>query len=142
MSEPVKLQANLRDSIAEVFGEETVIVQLQTGRYYALDGLASEIWSALAGGRGLDGATEAYARSADVDVEAARGVTAGFVRRLVEEELVHGEAPSAAVELDADAPVPGLEVFTDMSELLAADPIHDIDLDGTGWPAAPAPPSA
>ena len=31
---------------------------------------------------------------------------------------------------------PTIEKFTDMQDLLMLDPIHDIELDGDGWPIA------
>ena len=61
---------------------------------------------------------------------------AGFLRYLVQEELL--QLASLVPELvpdDGEVLVfSGIEKFTDMEDLLVLDPIHDIDLDGSGWP--------
>ena len=61
---------------------------------------------------------------------------AGLLRYLVQEELMHLAAPvpELAPEDGEVLVFSGIEKFTDMEDLLVLDPIHDIDLDGSGWP--------
>lgn len=122
------------DVIDEVFDGEAVVVQLRTGCYYAFNPAASRVWALLQDGRSP--ATIATALGSPAVVT--------FCEQLVAEELVEAapaEAPVAVVADDAFAEHPALQRFTDMQDLLLLDPIHDIDLDGDGWPLAPASPA-
>jgi hypothetical protein len=120
------------DVIDELFGEEAVLVNLRTGRYYSLEGSAGALWSAIVAG----GAT--IAELADILAAPVEAVLP-FVRRLADEELITIEGaalPAGGDEGEVPAERrPRLVVFTDMEDILLLDPIHDIDLDGTGWPA-------
>jgi hypothetical protein len=117
------------DVLAEVFGDEAVVVQLRTGAYYAFDMAATELWTRLWQGTTMGSAIDGLG-------DDTRTMFAAFVRYLVQEELV--ELATLAPELTPDAAdvlgYPGIEKFTDMEDLLVLDPIHDIDLDGSGWP--------
>jgi hypothetical protein len=110
--------------LAEVFGDEAVVVQLRTGAYYAFDAATTARWTAL---------TEA-ATLGDLADDAE---LPGLLRYLVGQELieVRGDLPAPEEGAGAGADSwPGIEKFTDMADLLVLDPIHDIDLDGDGWP--------
>lgn len=127
------LQPQRPDVIDETFDGEAVLVQLRTGCYYALNVTASVIWAGFAGGR------SAATVAASLGLDAA--VVAAFAGRLVDEELLEGAPADAGpftAEQDADGGLPELQRFTDMQDLLMLDPIHDIDLDGDGWPVAAA----
>jgi len=67
-----------------------------------------------------------------------------FVHRLIEEQLIvlAGELEPAGL-VDSQSPIaePALQAFHDMEDLLLLDPIHDIDLDGTGWPKSQQQPA-
>ena len=106
------------DVIDEVFGEEAVLVNLRTGRYYALDAAATAIWQAVVAGEPLPEGSQ------------------GFASRLVEEELAVSDEPLPPAALPEPGG-PGMEVFTDMEDILLLDPIHDVDYDAAGWPAPP-----
>jgi hypothetical protein len=123
----VRVPPQAPDVLAEVFGDEAVVVQLRTGAYYAFDAAATVLWTQLWEGTKL--------APPIVDDEKLR-MLAAFLRYLVQEELMHLASP--VLELvpdDGEALVfSGIEKFTDMEDLLVLDPIHDIDLDGSGWP--------
>ena len=59
-----------------------------------------------------------------------------LVRYLVQEELIQfgTEVPELTLDVGDVLRYDGIEKFTDMEDLLVLDPIHDIDLDGSGWP--------
>ena len=123
-----RITANRPDVIDEVFDGEAVLINLRAGRYYALDARATEVWRAISGGAEVG---DVVAARPDEDVPA-------FLARLVEEELVvldGGALPPAPPP--NGRPVPGLEVFTDLQDLLLLDPIHDVHPE-TGWPQQPA----
>jgi hypothetical protein len=123
----------------EVFDGEAVLVNLETGLYYALDPLASQWWTALG-----HGTTLAALRAATIGDDArAEPALLRYLHRLADEALVdvagtlpRAPAASAAEQTTAE---PSLQVFRDMEDLLLLDPIHDIDLDGSGWPTASQP---
>ena len=120
------------DVIDEEFEGESVLVNLQTGCYFALNPAATEIWSLLQDGRTAE--SVAASRGADV------AQTVAFIAELVENHLVE-EAPTDSGMVESapgSSELPALQRFTDMQDLLLLDPIHDIDLGGDGWPVAPA----
>jgi hypothetical protein len=123
----VRVPALAPDVLAEVFGDEAVVVQLRTGAYYAFDPPATVLWTHLWQGNTL--------APPAVDDEKLT-MLAAFLRYLVQEELI--QLASFVPELlpdDGEVVVfSGIEKFTDMEDLLVLDPIHDIDLDGSGWP--------
>lgn len=138
-----RLIARRPDVIDEVFDGEAVLVNLRTGRYFALDRSASELWTALAPGVTHAELVTALAGAHGIAPAAVAAAAGPFLARLTLEELivVEGELPRPGGEATAAgtfAP-PTLEAFADMEDLLLLDPIHDIDLDDTGWPRAPAP---
>lgn len=119
--------------VAENFDGEQVIVHLGTGMYYALDSLGTLLWAALESHTPRDGLVAHLVDGGSFTAtEAARTVDA-FLEDLVAESLVVADAPPAS----PDAPPTtraGLTRFSDLADVLLVDPIHDLDLDGDGWP--------
>jgi len=122
----LRLTPNRPNVLDEVFDGEAVLVHLGTGRYFALSPSATEVWAALGAGADWDRLTGG--------VGVAEPELAAFVHRLVDEQLVtaDGDLPARPDSVAADGP--SFEVYTDMQDLLLLDPIHDINLDGSGWP--------
>lgn len=116
--------------IDEVFDGESVIVNLDTGTYFALSPAATSLWSLIADGRSVD--------SLVASTGADKGDVTALLDQLIAEQLVMPAAtdagPANGSQL-ADGAVT-IEKFTDMQSLLLFDPIHDIELDGSGWPTA------
>lgn len=140
----VTLSANRPSVLDEVFDGEAVLVNLATGRYYALSPLATEYWSVLSPGADWPGALAAIVAVSGADRSTIEATALRFVHRLVDEGLLLASAPlppAAPADPHTDADGPTLQVFNDMEDLLMLDPIHDIDLDGSGWPQAPAQPA-
>jgi hypothetical protein len=136
MSKPVPLAFRPRrpDVIDEAFDGEAVLVHMGTGCYYALNAPATAIWALLQDGR----SPGAIATSLSWEPSAV----AAFVEQLGAEELVEeaeADAGAAVVDAPPSASEPVLQRFSDMQDLLMLDPIHDIDLDGDGWPVTRAP---
>jgi hypothetical protein len=134
----------LKSSIVhERFGDETVVVNLDTGTYYSMQGMSSIIWGLVG-----DGASEAsilrrikaeFSGSSD---EISRAV-AKFLDQLVEDALVDPEyvadnvgeqAVGEVQKLDKVFSIPHLQKYTDMDDMLLIDPIHEVD--EQGWPSA------
>lgn len=128
-------------TVHERFGEETVILNLETGSYYSVQATGNAIWE-LASGGATDAAIlrhvrQSYAGSSDLIANA----TTAFLDQIVAEGLVDaeaaadaGEAAAGPVESAPDFAPPLLQKYTDMEEMLLLDPIHEVD--EHGWPSA------
>jgi hypothetical protein len=134
------LEINGPRVVAEVFDNEVVVIHLERGNYYSLTGSATRIWPLL--GCGLDARAIGARVAATLTAEerpAAEAAVLLFLQQLQAEELVRtgpGEgSPPALVDGHAFQP-PQLERFTDMQELIALDPVHDV-ADAEGWPVQP-----
>lgn len=127
--------------VSERFSDEAIVVNLSQGRYYSLRGSAFTLWKLLDQGRPVAATDLADSLTAHYDVAPAVAHEAllVFLQKLQGEGLIQ-EAPAAngALAQPATAPrlpfdAPTLEVYTDMEELLALDPIHDVN-PAEGWP--------
>jgi hypothetical protein len=132
---------NASDVSAEVFDAEVVLVNFTTGRYFALRGAGVRFWAHLASPvsaqtLGAAVAQEFGAPLAQVQADAARLLDAlsaeGLVIAAPAEDHVAPEAPAALGAYET----PALDVFDELEELIALDPIHDADAD-VGWPTRP-----
>jgi hypothetical protein len=118
--------------VSEVIDGEVVAIDLESGRYYSLEGAAARAWEALRDGQDLDGIAAVVADEAGLGADEVRADVTGFLAELEAEGLL----------LDgngAGQPQPGpgrvpliLNRYTDMQDLIVLDPIHDVD--ETGWP--------
>lgn len=129
------------DVIDEVFEGEAVVVNLATGMYFALNADATRVWRAIADARPWPELAGEVAAETGADPADVLAIVTAFAGDLASHALVALDDTAApAAPPPADVPfTPGLQVFSDMEDLLLLDPIHDIDVDGTGWPQAPAP---
>lgn len=120
---------------------EVIAINLETGVYFALGGVAADAWSLMAAGAHLAPAIEAIAERYGVETEIVR---ADVTRLFAEFETtglarVADDAPTSGSELPAPggplvyAP-PVMERFDDLENLLLLDPIHEVD--EAGWPVA------
>ena len=143
---PTFARINLPQVVHEAFDDEIVIVNLDTGNYYSLEGIGAEIWRDIERGADYQAIAESLAQRYDgglPEIDAA-------VDQLFAE--LHGEQIVTLVDAPPEArngvstafggayssedkkrfSVPVLNRFTDMQELLLLDPVHDVD--ETGWP--------
>jgi hypothetical protein len=124
----------------ETIDGEAVIVNLETGTYYAFDGTGLFIWDRLSGDGAsaeqlVDAACASYlGPKEDIGV----GVTRFFNALQKEQMLVavdgaaDTESPAADQSPNVEFQLPKLNIYTDMEALLLADPIHEVESDG--WP--------
>jgi hypothetical protein len=134
----IRYRINEPDVTAETFEDEVIVINLANGRYHSLRGSGSWLWNALAAGLGHREAIERLLAAGDSGPDAAEQVTA-FIEHLAAEELLVASLERAGgVPADLQAPetflAPVIETFTDMENLLAMDPIHEVDM--KGWPHA------
>jgi hypothetical protein len=135
----------------ERLDDEVVVINLDSGAYYALDGASADCWTLLAANTPVDAAAFVLAERYATGYEAV----ASDVQRLAEDLVDEGLAawdPVATPPADAVALLPSgtpgaappyealrAEKYDDMEELLLLDPIHEVD--AAGWPAVPAEPT-
>ncbi len=122
------LVVNPTDISAKVLDGEAVIINLSTGVYFSAAGTGALAWALLEAGHDRSGIAAGLAERFDVPVDRADADLGGFLDDLRTHDLVVAGAPAgeaATVDLDLDGAAyrpPTLEVYTDMSDLLALDP--------------------
>ena len=130
--------------ISESFDDgESVVVNLDNGCYFSLNPVGGLMFDLLGSGVSVDDVTDTVGARYDAEPEAIRAAVLEFAARLLDEALIAPGAPDRDLtetepgEWSGDdcAPfeAPRLTAYTDMQDLLLADPIHDYD--ETGWPA-------
>lgn len=136
----VVFELNTPDVMAEDFDADLVLLNLRSGEYFNITGAARAFLDKV-----LEGicpaslSTELGQSAPDAGAEAAQ-----YFENLQKHNLVRPVADSAAalaepshaqavLALGASFP---FECFDDLSDLLAADPIHDVAPEA-GWPVMP-----
>jgi hypothetical protein len=136
------IAANLPVTASENFAGETVVIHFERGTYFSLRGSAGTIWSLLQAPTSIASvvaALDGQTRLSSKDIEA---LLTAFVAKLAEHDLITNSTGLAAppvISAEAVASLvehPDLEIYTDLSELITMDPVHESDL-LTGWPKAP-----
>lgn len=107
---------NSQKTISETLDNETIIINLETGSYYSMNPAGTALWNAIATNTPID--------TTNLPVKT-------FLDALIEDSLVVEGAESNAAPFTVTED-PQLEKYTDMQEMLLADPIHDVD--ESGWP--------
>ena len=128
--------------VGEVIAGEAIVINLDSGNYYSMEGSASYIWEQVIMGAGAAAIAQALSQSEGAEADLEKVVQA-FVDRLLQEALIRVE-PTAPVQttqvnFTGRYTAPKLNVFTDMQSLLLLDPIHQVD--NAGWPHTPEQPS-
>jgi hypothetical protein len=118
--------------VSETIDGEVVAIDLESGRYYSLEGPAARAWEAIQAGQDLDGIVAAVAAEASMEADDARADVAAFIAELEAEGLLlDGDGPASSAEGPGRVRLV-LHRYTDMQDLIVLDPIHDVD--ETGWP--------
>lgn len=149
MKHSEKFSVNAPKVVHETIEGEVVIVNLDKGDYYSLVQAGADIWSAITSGVcRSDIIQEMIQRYAGSSATIEKGVN-DFIDQLQREELIkidqteesnnsNGKTASILAEVNGEKPnfePPSLNKYTDMEELLALDPIHEVDTE-VGWPSA------
>lgn len=133
--------ANSKVTASESFAHETVVIHFERGTYFSLRGSAGLIWSLLQVPTSISAivdAVQAQPRPAPIDFESG---LRSFIASLGEEGLLTRSSEVAtqptlsAGSLAVLADAPKMDVYKDLMELIAMDPIHEVDA-MSGWPEA------
>jgi hypothetical protein len=126
--------------IHELFDDEVVIVDLDTGRYFCTQHAGADVWRLLLAGQAVGeiaaNLTTRYDAPEDVIADAVDRLCAALAAEHLIAPAVDAVAPPTS-EAAIGGPrrpfeAPELQVYADMQELLLLDPIHEVD--AAGWP--------
>jgi hypothetical protein len=133
--------------VYEILEDEIVVVNLDSGHYYILDGTAAAIWRQLVAGQTPAEVANALSVRYPADGATIRDAIGRFVEELIGEDLLAASDSAAPAPGEGGAAGAGglgpsfvppvLNRYTDMAKLIQMDPIHDFD--ETGWPRRPIP---
>lgn len=127
---------------SEVVDGEVMIINLQNGQYFNINGSSLEIWAALQEGASREAILAGLSQRYSADAPALAASLDQLLEELQKDELIavsegsSAELPVATEAAKASFIAPILSKFSDMQELLLLDPIHDVD--DAGWPRAKA----
>ena len=113
---------------------ETLLIDTESGHLLMIGGVGPLLWQRLLGGVTVGSLVAEVAARFGADAgEACRD----FLRTLAEAEVVIPAATAAAEAAALDWPdafvAPMLERYDDIANIMAVDPIHDVDR-SAGWP--------
>lgn len=119
---------------------ELILVHLQHGCYFSVDAVGADVWSLIDSGHTHSQIVEAVRFRYDAPADQILAGVDAFVKRLLDEELIALDDGSSPGGVEAAPPatprpvfqIPKLEKFTDMRDMLALDPVHDVE--AAGWP--------
>lgn len=126
--------------IHETIDKETVAIDTESGAYFSITGSGYLVMQMLDQGADVESLSTQMAAAFALEPSALRPLLEAFVAELLAEALivpVAGEVNTAGkIQLqrahDEAFTPPALEKFTDMSDLLLMDPIHEVS--DAGWP--------
>jgi Coenzyme PQQ synthesis protein D (PqqD) len=147
MNNSERFRINAPKVVHEIIDGEVVIVNLDRGDYYSLLQTGADIWDGIARGLSrceiVDEMIQRYAGDRAIIEQGVHN----FIAELLNDELIgaeqthegdsNGKAATMTKEGNGEKPnfePPSLQKYTDMEELLALDPIHDVD-EAVGWPS-------
>ncbi|MCU0647914.1 MAG: PqqD family protein [Gemmatimonadaceae bacterium] len=135
---PVRFRANAPAVVSEVIDGEAVIMNLVTGKYISATGVAATLWQWLERGVSDEDASAALAAHFSLEPDAVRTAIAAAVTVALGEQLLVEETSTVDMVPDRSLlptqwSTPEFTVYSDMSDLLLLDPIHDVG--EQGWPS-------
>lgn len=116
--------------VFDASADDTVIINLVSGRYFRLNAASSLAWNALL----ASGSCDAFVASAGNAPELAASVDS-MIEALAAENLIVPAGETTAEATSWMFAGFSLESFSDLEDILGLDPIHEADPD-KGWPAA------
>jgi hypothetical protein len=123
------VQPNPDEVAAKVVQGEAIIINLATGVYYSMMGVGAATWSLLEATGDVERTVDALCAAYDVDAPRCRAEVERLVAELLTERLLlPGDHPAddghvpAVVARRQGWEAPALNIYRDMSDLMALDP--------------------
>ncbi|MFE1744114.1 PqqD family protein [Coleofasciculus sp. H7-2] len=140
-------KVNAPKVVHETIDGEVVIVNLDKGDYYSLVKVGADIWEEIIKGTSKSNIIQKIIQCYEGDRQNIENTVNDFIARLQQEELIIFDGTEESKDSNiASLPTttngkpekltfspPSLEKYTDMEELLALDPIHEVN-EVVGWP--------
>ena len=117
---------------------QAVVINFVTGMYYGTDLLGSAILNRITAGCAVEEIIKAVKMLPGCPADMEDRIHS-FIRKLEEKEIIvsgptsPGGSEPMGTETASDGFDLKLEMFAEMSDLLLADPVHDVDI-AAGWP--------
>lgn len=123
--------------VSDLFGDEVVLVNLETGVYYSLRGSAAQVWIRIENHFNsqeiLESLTILYSNfTKDAELEIVQFIHELWDKKLIKHIDNLEQVPLSAIGLEKPYTPPVMEMYSDMQDILLLDPVHDVDK--TGWP--------
>jgi hypothetical protein len=143
--ESERYHVNPAKVVHETIEGEAILIHLESGFYYSLDGAGADVWGLLAESRPVGDVAVEVADRYEADPEAVDGEVRRLAAELAEEGLLepapNGLPPAARNGTNGGPPKvaftpPVLSKYEDMQDFLLVDPIHETG--DAGWPNPPA----
>ena len=137
------ITTNKDETSAELFENEVVVIHFVDGTYFSIRGAALTLWHWLEQGVDETVLVQLLDEKYQLGSGASEKVVTDCIAQLRERNLVvESDGPSvdrSALSLDvglSDYEAPVIEAFDDLQELIAIDPVHEVD-PMQGWPHRP-----
>ncbi len=124
---------------SEIIEGEAVIMDLRSGHYFSARDTGALVWDWLDSGHSDRQVARRLAAHCLIEEVEASAAVLKFISLLLAKDLVRSSEARECVatnDPESNGPVafipPAIEEFTDMSNLLLLDPIHDVA--EVGWP--------
>lgn len=151
MHPDLRWQINTHRIAHRIIDDEAMIIDFESGFYYALDDTGTRIWAGITQSFTFQELIAALEQVYDCELAAMIAATSDFLNQLQTEGLiVPATAALVAAETGSAYPLtlpdpanrqnfaaPQLAKYTDMHDLLLLDPIHEVD--ESGWPTQRQP---
>lgn len=136
----IRFCANQPNVVSEVIDGEAIIINLENGAYYSLQGSGALIWRAIENRASLAEIVNHMHGAYQVERAILKQAAQELVADLQKEKLITISTESSPIDhenlkFDGDQGqfnLPKLYKYEDMAELLLLDPIHEVD--ESGWP--------
>jgi hypothetical protein len=119
--------------IADVFDEDVIIANLDTGTYYSLSGVAAQILGALPFQDSSKVFNEIASKFQEKSIEIVIELNECFKNMQDEEVIIVVDSEGKSKKVTLKEPLKYIKseflTYTDLQELLLLDPIHEIDED-------------
>jgi Coenzyme PQQ synthesis protein D (PqqD) len=120
-------------------GDEALLIDLASGSYFSATGAGAVAWRDLAAGRTVAETAATLVERYSIDPATTSREVEAFVGQLLGERLLLEAAEAAGAAADNGVvpstrpyAAPMLDKYTDLSDLILLDPVHDVS--DAGWP--------
>lgn len=127
--------------VYEVLAFEVILIDFNTGNYYALVNVAKQIWQMIERHMSLNQIAEAVSSRYGRSYESIRLDLENFFQQLLDHGLIQqvdsleATVDSGELSWEEEYEPPKLQEYTDVQSLLLLDPIHEAA--EAGWPEKP-----